>query len=106
MGDILPILTKQGNNRVHTSTKSTPIRGSLKENGGYAYRNLLDKIKILQSKFQVNDLVRVADLRKTFSKGRTTSLSYKLYKNTEVITDIVPSNHIDTLRERYNEALL
>ena len=56
-------------------------------------------------KFQVNDLVRTADLEKTFSKGDTTNWSYKLYKITEIINDTIPSYKINNLKERYNEAL-
>ena len=65
------------NNRVHSSTKLTPIQASLKKNEGYVYNNLLDKRKRVYPKFQVNNLYRVADLKKTFSKGDTTNWSYK-----------------------------
>ena len=41
-----------------------------------------------------------------FSKGDTTNWSYKLYKNTEIINDTIPSYPIDNLKERYNESLL
>ena len=54
----------------------------------------------------MNDLVRVADLKRTFSKGDTTNWSYKLYKSTEIISDTIPSYKIDNLKERYNESLL
>ena len=57
-------------------------------------------------KFQVNDLGRKADLKKTFPKSDVTNWSYKLYKITELITDKIPSYKIDQLPERYNEALL
>ena len=60
----------------------------------------------MKPKFQVNDLVRTADLKKTFSKGDTTNWSYKLYKITELINDTVPSYRLDCLPERYNESLL
>ena len=60
----------------------------------------------MKPKFQVNDLVRVADFKKTFSKGDSTHWSYKLYKITENISDTIPSYHIDNLKERYKEALL
>ena len=33
--DILPTITKQYNNRIHSSTKLTPIQASLKKNEGY-----------------------------------------------------------------------
>ena len=104
--DILPTITKQYNNKVHSAFKLTPIQASLKKNEGYVYKNLLDKRKKIKSKFQVNDLVRVADLKKTFSKGDTTNWSYKLYKIREMVKDTIPSYHIDNLPERYNESLL
>ena len=99
-------ITKQYNNRTHSTTKLTPIQASLKKNEGYVYKNLLDKRKKIKPKFQINDLVRTADLKKTFSKGDTTNWSYKLYKITEIINDTLPSYHIDDLPERYNEASL
>ena len=104
--DVLPTITKQYNNRIHSSTKLTPIQASLKKNEGFVYKNLLDKRKRVSPKFQLNDLVRVADLRKTFSKGDTTNWSYKLYKITKIINDKIPSYKIDKLPERYKEALL
>ena len=51
-------------------------------------------------------MVRVADLKKTFSKGDTSNWSYKLYEITELIIDTIPSYRLDNLPERYNEALL
>ena len=104
--DILPTITKQYNNRIHSSTKLSPIQASLKKNEGYVYKNLLDKRKKVKPKFQINDLVRVADLKRTFSKGDTTNWSYKLYKITEIIYDTIPTYHIDNLPGRYNESLL
>ena len=84
----------------------TPIQASLKKNEGFVYKNLLDKSRKIKPKFQINDLVRSADLRKTFSKGYTTNWSYSLYKNTEIINDTIPSYKIDNVPERYNESLL
>ena len=104
--DILPTITKQYNNKVHSSTKLTPIQASLKKNEGYVYKNLLDKRKKVTPKFQVNDLVRTADLKKTLSKGDTTNWSHKLYKITEIINDTIPSYRLDNLEERYNQSLL
>ena len=104
--DILPTLTKQYNNKVHSSTKLTPIQASLRKNEGYVYKNLLDKRKKVTPKFQVNDLIRTADIKKTFSKGDTTNWSYKLYKITEIINDTIPRYRLDNLKERYNESLL
>ena len=104
--DVLPTITKQYNNRIHSSTKLTPIQASLKKNEGYVYKNLLDKRKKVKPKFQINDLVRTADLKRTFSKGDTTNWSYKLYKITEIVNDTIPSYKINNLSERYNESLL
>ena len=104
--DVLHTITKQYNNRRHSSTKLTPIQASLKKNEGYVYKNLLDKREKITPKFQINDLVRTADLKRTFSKGDTTNWSYKLYKITEIINDTIPSYKIDNLKERYNESLL
>ena len=104
--DILPTIPKQYNNRIHSSTKLTPIQASLKTNEGYVYHNLLDKRKEVKTKFQKNDFVRMPDLKRTFSKGDTTNWSYKLYKITEIFNNTIPSYRIDNLPERYNEALL
>ena len=73
--DVLPTITKQYNNRIHSSTKLTPIQASLKKNEGFVYKILLDKGEKVSPKFEINDLVRTADLEKTFSKGDTTNWS-------------------------------
>ena len=84
----------------------TPIQASLKKNEGYVYKILLDKRKKITPRFQITDLVRTEDLKKTFSKSDTTNWSYKLYKITEKINDTILSYKIDNLIERYNESLL
>ena len=104
--DILSTITEQYNNRRHTSTKLSPKDASLKKNEGFVYKNLLDKRKKVKPKYEIGDLVRTADLKKTFSKGDTTNWSYKMYKITEIINDTIPSYKIDNLKERYNESLL
>ena len=104
--DVLQTMTKQYINRIHLSIKLTPIQASLKKNEGYVYKNLLDKRKKKTPKFQINDLVRTADLKKAFSRGDTTNWSYKLYKITEIINGTIPSYKIDNLEERYNQSLL
>ena len=103
--DILHTITKRNNNRIHSSTNLTPIHASLKKNEGYVYKNILDKRKKITPKFQLHDLVRTADLKKTFSKGDTTNWSYILHKFTEIITDTIPSYKTDNLKERYNQSL-
>ena len=84
----------------------TPIQASLKKNEGYVYENLLDKCKKISPKFQINNLVRTADLKKTFSKSDTTYWSYKLYKITEIVNDSIASYRLDNFKERYNKFLL
>ena len=84
----------------------SPKDASLKKNEGYVYKNLLDKRKEIKPKYEIGDLVRTADLKKTFSKSDTTNWSYKLYKITEIINDTIPTYKINNLKERYNESLL
>ena len=69
-------------------------------------KNLLDKRKIINPKFQVNDLVRRTDLKKTFSKRDTINWSNNLYEITEIINDTIPSYKIDNSKERHKEAFL
>ena len=100
------MLSKQYLFRVHSSTILTPIRAPFKKNEGFVNQILLNKRKKIKLKFQVSDLVRVADLNGTFSKGGTINWLYKLYKITEITNDTKLSYRIDNLPERYNEALL
>ena len=88
------------------SSKLTPIQASLKKNEQFVYQSLLDKRMKIKPKFQVNDLVPVADLKKTFSKSDTTNWSQNTYKFAEINNDNIPSYRIDNLPERYNEAVL
>ena len=66
-------------NRVHNSTKLTPVQASLKMKEGYIYNKLLDKGKKKKPKIQVSDLLRTAELKHRFSKRDATNWSYKLY---------------------------
>ena len=104
--DVLHTITKQYNNRIHSSIKLSPKDASLKKNEAFVYKNLLDKRKKIKPKFQINDPVRTADLKKTFSKSDTSNWSFKLYKFTEIINDTIPAYKIDNLPERYSEELL
>ena len=92
--DVLQTITKQYNNRKHSSTKLTPIQASLTKNEGYVYNNFSDKRRKIKSKFQINNLVRTAGLRKHFSIEDTTNWSYKLYKITEHINDAIPAKKL------------
>ena len=59
----------------------------------------------MHPRYQVNDLVRVTDLERTFSQGDTTNCSYKLLKTRETFTDTIPAYRINNLPEIYNEVL-
>ena len=100
----IPAKTKQYNNRVQTLTKLTPIQSCFKHNEGLVHQNIL--ASETKQKFPVSDLVRIADLSETFSKGDRTNWSYILYEITEIINDTKPSYCIEYLNERYNESLL
>ena len=84
----------------------SPIQASLKKNEEYVYNNLTDQRKKKKRKFQINDLVRTAVFKKTFSKRDTAIWSYKLYKITEKTDDSIPNYKINKLKGRYNESLL
>ena len=99
-------ITKQKSNRVHTSTKLTPIQASLKKKERFIYQKFFDKWKKIKPKFQVNDLVRAADLKKTISKSDTTNYSHKLYEIKKNNNDRIPSFRLDHLPETFNEASL
>ena len=62
--DLLQTITKKYNNRIHFSTRLTLIQPSLKEIEGFVYQNSLDKRKKIKPKFQVNDLVRTAVIKR------------------------------------------
>ena len=70
------------------------------------YFNLQDRTVRQKPKFKLGQPVRTADIKRVFTKGDSTSYSYKLYTITEVIHDTIPSYRIDFLLERYNENLL
>ena len=103
---VLPTITKQFIIRVQISNELPPIKASLKKKEGFVYKNLLDKRKEIKPKYQVNDLVRTANSKKSFSKGEKTNWSYKLYNTTELINDTKPSYEIDQFPERYDESLV
>ena len=84
----------------------TPIRDGLKKNEGFVYKNLFDKRKKIKPKYEIGNLVRTADLTKTFSKGDMTNWSYKLSKITEISKDTMAAYKIDNLPEKHNESLL
>ena len=64
------------NNRVHGTTKMTPLEAS--NNSLIPSNNIINNIKIL--KFQVGDFVRVPDKRSVYSKGYTTNWNREVFK--------------------------
>ena len=69
----------------------TATQASKKENEDELFFNLSDKRKKREAKYNLNDLVRTADIERIFSKGDSTNWSYKLYKITQIIDDTIPS---------------
>ena len=102
----LPSVIKKNNIAIHSSTKMTPNQASKKSNEKTVFDNLREDRQKQRPKFKLGDLIRTADIKKVFSRGDSTSWSYKLYTITEVIHDIIPSYRINYLPERYNENLL
>ena len=102
----LPSVIKRYNNTIHHSIKMIPIEASKTTNENEVSSNLKDNRKIQKPKYKLGQLVRTADIKRVFSKGDSTNLSYKLYTITEVIHDNIPSYRIDYLPERYNQNLL
>ena len=100
--DVLPTITKQYIIRLHSSAKLSPIQASSRKKKGFVNQVFLDKEKKIEPKFIIHDLVRTADLKKTFSKYDTSSWSYNLYKITEVVKGTIPSYKITGIPERYN----
>ena len=73
--DILATVTKQCNNRLHSSTEKTPTLAALKRMKDVFTKILLDKRKKVIRMFKIHDRIRVAILKKTFSRGGTTNWS-------------------------------
>ena len=68
---------------------------------------LTKKFQKMKWKLNVGDSIRTADKKKFFfSKGDTTNWSHKLSTLTEIVSDTIPSYHINKLRESDNETLL
>ena len=72
----------------------------MKKNEWVCLQKFIRQRKKIIPRVQVNDLVRVADLRRTFSKKDTTNWSAKLYEITENNIDTITTYHIDNLKER------
>ena len=91
----LPSVIKKYKNTIHNSIKMTPIQASKKSDERKVSSKLRDDRVKQKPNFYLSQLVRTADIEKLFSKGDSTSWSYKLYTITKVIHDILPSYRID-----------
>ena len=100
----LTSVIKKYNNTIHSSTKMTPVQASKKSNEKDFDSNLKDNREVRKPKFNLGQLVRTADIKRSFSKGDSTNYSYKLL--TEIIQDTIPSYRNDYSLERYNAKLL
>ena len=87
----LPSVLKQNINTIHSSVKLTPIQASKQLKEKEVYSNLIDNREVRKPKFNLGQLVRTFDIKKTFSKGDSTNWSYNLYTITEVLHDKIPS---------------
>ena len=81
------------------------------------FSKIVRQKKKKKPKLRIHDLVRAADLRRTFSKSGSKDWSYRLFEITESFIDTIPIYHIsvvdksnssqsEQLSDRYKEALL
>ena len=77
-----------------------PIDAFKKSNENEVYVNIKEKRDRQKPKVESGQPVRTADVKRVFSKGASTIYSYKLYTNTEVIHDTIPSYRINYPPER------
>ena len=83
----LPSVIKRNNNTIHNSTKMTPIQASKKSNEKEVY-NLQDRRVRQQTKINLGQVVRTADIKRVFSQGDSTNYSYKLYMTLSLATKV------------------
>ena len=102
----LSAVVNKYNSTSHHSIKITAIQASRKSIEKEVYSNLKDNREIQKPIDQLGRLLRTADIKRVFSKGHSTSYSYKSYTIAKVIHDTIPSYRINYLPERYSENLL
>ena len=102
------IALEKYNNRVHGTTKMTPIEGS--NNSLLPSNNINNNNEILRSfaKFQVGDFVRVPDKRNIYSKGYTTNWNRELFKihsinSTNPVTHTLNVENGEIIQGKYYE---
>ena len=71
----LALVVKRYNNTIHKSTKMTPVQASLKKDEKVVFDNLQDKRKKRRSLYDVEDLVKTADIEKVFRKDDSSKWS-------------------------------
>ena len=79
----------------------TPSQASKKANERNVYSNFQDRRDKQLPKYKLGQLLRTADIKRVFRKGDSTNYSYKLYTNTEIIHDTIPTYRLNDLPERY-----
>ena len=79
----------------------TPSQASKKTNERNVYSNFQDRRDKQLPKYKLGQLLRTADIKRVFRKGDSTNYSYKLYTNTEIIHDTIPTYRLNDLPERY-----
>ena len=101
----LPSAIKQ-KKTIHHSIKTSPNHAFQKSNEGEVYLNRQDKRDKQTRKFKLGQLVRLADIKKVFSRGGSTNISFILYTKIEAIHDTIPSYRFEYLPEGCNQSFL
>ena len=73
--DELPSVIKQYKNTIHSSIKLTPNQTRRTSNKKLVLNNLKDNGEIQKPEFKLGQIVRTADIKRTFNKGDCTNWS-------------------------------
>ena len=71
--DILPTISKQYNDRIHSSTNLPPGQVRFKKNEGFVHHNSWENRKKLKPMLKIHNLFRTKVLKTTFSERDTTN---------------------------------
>ena len=94
---------KKYNNTIHQIINLTPLEASKEIGEKPAFDNLQEGRQKRNPHFGLGQIVRTAEVTKTFTNADTKKWSCKSYAITEVLHDTFPSYIINYLLERYNE---
>ena len=88
--DILPVIVKDYNNTIHSTTDMTPIDASKQDPEIQKilhdlYYKDREKSKPIKSKFKLNDFVRIDRWKKHFEKGYTQRWSSEIFRISKVL---------------------